>query len=117
MEPRLKLEPLDPSGDPARWEGLVGRILADAAPVLERRARPAGPFLGLADLLRPALGVAMASAALSGIVLVREVETRPGLLSGIPEELGLPAPVSEWLAEGREPTTDDLLASLEREIP
>lgn len=117
MEPRLKLEPLDPTGDGARWEGLIGRILAEAAPVLERRAHPAGPLLSLADLLRPALGVACVAAALSGLVLVRETESRPSLLSGVPEELGLPTPVAEWLAEGREPTTEDLLASLEREIP
>lgn len=117
MEPRLRLEPLDPTGDRARWEGLIGRILADAAPVLERRARPAGPLLVLGDLLRPALGVALASVALSAVVLVREAESRPGTLSGLPEELGLPTPVADWLAEGREPTADDLLASLEREIP
>ena len=117
MEPRLTLEPLDPTGDGARWEGLIGRILAEAAPALERRARPAGPLLSLADLLRPALGVAFVATALSGLVLARETESRPSLLSGVPEELGLPAPVAEWLAEGREPTTEDLLASLEREIP
>ena len=117
MDRRLELEPLDPTRDAARWEGRVGRILADAAPLLlERRAAPAGPLLALADFLRPALGVALAAAALSGVVLLRQVDA-PRLLSGVPEELGLPTPVADWLSEGREPTADDLLASLELENP
>lgn len=117
MEPRLNLEPLDPTRDAPRWEARVGRVLADAAPLLrERRLNGAGPLLVLADLLRPALGIALASAALSGLVLLREVDA-PRLLSGVPEELGLPTPVTEWLTEDREPTSEDLLASLDREIP
>lgn len=111
---------LDPSRDAERWERLVERVMEAAAPELERRAAP-NPIAVVVGWLRPTLAVAVGLAALSLLALSRTPAPLEAVAvaggAGVPEELGLPTPVADWLAEGREPSAQDLIVSLEQEIP
>lgn len=115
-EKRLDLSALDPAHDRS-LDGLVRAITARAAPELARRAASGSPFTVLAGWARPTLA---AAAALAAVSLVGLGIARSGAavvpLRGVPEELGLPAPVAEWVAEGRTPTRDDLLIAMEDDL-
>lgn len=113
---QLDLSALDRFGDPARLEGAVRGVMAQAAPVLARRAT-GRPVLSLVAVwARPALAAAAVVAALSVTSLAAPMG-RAGTPSAPPasvaEALNLPAPVSEWLAEEREPTASDLILALD----
>lgn len=125
-------EPLDLSslgvvGDTAEREALVARIMAAAAPELERRGsgvvplRAATGALGiLSQWSRPIL----AAAAVVGLLSTGVLRWTPGAGAGaggepetdvalLPEVLGLPGTVATWLDEGRAPTTMDLVLAME----
>lgn len=122
--------PLDLSAlgmDPAaeEREALVARIMAAAAPELERRGSGVLPIRGapgalgiLSQWTRPILAAAALVGLLSTGVLqwspaaetASVAEAEPALL---PEVLGLPSTVATWLDEGRSPTTMDLVLAME----
>lgn len=110
---RVDLSPLDPTLDRLAYERLVRRIVDAAGPELARRAVPVGLLGLMADWARPTLAAAaiivlLAMGALVATERSAAVETRS--LAG----LGVPAPVAEWLEEGREPTASDLVLAVER---
>ena len=130
-EAPLDLSALGVHGDAREREALVARIMAAAAPELERRGsgvvpmRPGAGALGtLAQWTRPILAAAAVVGLLSTGVLqwspgagsrsgaeaVAAAEADPALL---PEVLGLPSTVATWLDEGRAPTAMDLVLAME----
>lgn len=112
-ERRMDLRILDPAGD-GSLDTLVRAINERAAPELARRAMTRGPIAVLAGWARPALAAAAALAAVSlvGLSIARSSSSIPPL-RGVPEELGLPNVVAEWVVEERDPTWDDLLIAME----
>lgn len=109
----VDLSALDPAagGVPER---LVRSIVARAGPELARRANYREPMAVLAGWAGPTFAAAAVLAAVSllGLSLARQIGTDPRL-RWVPEALGLPAPVAEWVTEDRSPTGDDLLLAME----
>jgi len=117
MEPeRLDLSALDPTADQLRFERTVSRIVRAAGPELSRRAAVSNPLIYLAAMARPTLAAAaivavLAMGAIAAIDRVMPAEEVPGT---IVDALGVPAPASEWLAQGVEPTASELILAMER---
>jgi hypothetical protein len=111
---RVDLSPLDPMEDRVRYERLVRRILDAADPELVRRTREAGTLALVAGWARPALAAAaiIAALALGGLGAMHRQAAQPA--DSMADALGVPAPAADWLANGREPTTDDLVLAMER---
>ena len=112
MEP----EPIDlsPLALPAhRRERLIGAVLA--------RARvgvvPRTPLSELAAWARPTLAAAAVVAALSLGLLTRggPAAEEPQPLT-VADALSIPGPASDWVAEDRPPTEEDLLAQWDEEV-
>lgn len=112
-ERRLDLRVLDPAAG-GSLDALLSEINERAAPELARRATARGPIAVLAGWAKPALAAAAALAAVSlvGLSIARSAGSAAPL-RGVPEELGLPSLVAEWVAEGRTPTRDDLLIAMD----
>lgn len=113
----VDLSPLDPRGDPERWERMVAGIMARAA--LPAAVVIRGPWMALAAWSRPALAAAAAVAALSLVTLratPRPAEAAPEPAVTVVEALDVPRPMADWIVEGREPRRSDLLVALD-EIP
>jgi len=114
MEPeRIDLSLLDLAAN--RREGRVRAILAAARPELARRAEPGTPLGLLALWARPVLRIAAVLAILAAAVIVTQ-ERHTAVLAqagGVAEALRIPAPVAEWIANDRGPTTGDLLIAME----
>lgn len=126
-EAPLDLSSLGLERETAEREALVARIMAAAAPELERRGsgvvplRAAPGALGvLSQWSRPIL----AAAAVVGLLSTGVLRWTPGSETGtgavaeaetalLPEVLGLPTTVATWLDEGRAPTTMDLVLAME----
>jgi hypothetical protein len=117
MEPeRVDLSALDPTRDRIGYERLVHRILEAAAPELARRRAAANPLVQLAAWARPALAAAAVIAVLAAgaIAMAERYDGAQDPAGTIADALGVPAPASDWLAEGRAPTTGDLVLAVER---
>lgn len=116
MEPeRMDLSTLDPTRDQLGYERLVRRIVDAASPELARRAAAANPLAMVAGWARPTLAAAAVIAVLAGGALFATDRASPDAPSTDSfGDLGLPAPASDWLIEGREPTADDLVLAMER---
>lgn len=116
MEPdRVDLSALDPAGDSLAYERLVRRVMDAAGPELARRARAATPLAFLASWARPTLAAAAVIALLAlGALFVTERSAPIVETASVTDALGVPAPASDWLAEGREPTEADLVLAVER---
>lgn len=116
MEPdRVDLSALDPTLDRQRYERLVRRTLNDAAPELARRAGPYAPVVLLGAWARPLLAAAALVTIVAGGVLAATERGRDdGPVLSTADDLGVPAPAADWLAEGREPTKADLVLAMER---
>ncbi|HEX7117596.1 MAG TPA: hypothetical protein VF212_02330 [Longimicrobiales bacterium] len=113
---RVDLSALDPAADAERWERLVRRIMAGAAPELARRAATRDPFTLLASWARPMIAAAAAITVISFAVLRRTpgpVEIGSTASRGIVEALEVPSPAADWLNEDRAPTVTDLVSVLE----
>lgn len=113
---RVDLSPLDPETDRLAYEGLIRRVMDAAAPELARRAGPLGPLALVAGWARPTLAAAAIVAALAAGALFTTDRPQPAALeaAGVVEALGVPAPAADWLEDGREPTTSDLVLAMER---
>lgn len=113
----LDLSALDGSRGDAELEALITSINLRAAPELARRSATRGPFVVLAGWATPTFA---AAAVLAAVAVIGVIASRPGSaaprLSGVPEELGLPTPVAEWVSEGRPPSHDDLLLAMENDL-
>jgi len=116
-------EPLDLSSielDAARRERLVASIVARAEPELLRR-RAARGVLGLVGMWRvPVIAASMLITALSlgALVLAERASEAPAAATvDLYDALELDQPVRRWLAEGRGPTTVDLVTVLEEAAP
>jgi hypothetical protein len=116
MEPeRVDLTAIDAMSDQLHLERLVRRVVTAAGPELERRARSQTALALLGVWARPMLAAAAMVAILAGGVLVAtERERQPDRPATVVDALGVPAPASDWLAEGREPTKADLVLAMER---
>lgn len=114
---RLDLSPLDPAADELAYERRIRRVLDAAAPLLlARRSAATGPLLQLAGWARPMLAAA-AVVALVALGALNAVERRGAQAmerDTVVDALGVPAPAADWLAEGREPTEEDLVLAMER---
>lgn len=111
-------EPLDLSAlrmDGARRERMVWEIVAGVRPLGARRSVPRGPLLVLAAWTRPALAAGFLIAVLSSLALLaaRPSAAEQVATARIPEVLGLPHTVADWLNDERGPTTTDLVGALE----
>ncbi|HEX6938894.1 MAG TPA: hypothetical protein VF158_05740 [Longimicrobiales bacterium] len=113
---RVDLSGLDPAADAERWERLVRRIMAQAAPELARRSAGLDPFMLLGSWARPTIAAAAAIAVICFAVLRRTsgpVELEATASLGIIEVLEVPRPAADWLNEDRAPTVTDLVSVLE----
>jgi hypothetical protein len=105
------LRPLDPRGDPERWERLIAGTTARAAFELARRRRTQSPVFVLAGWVRPGLAAAAVLAAVSVGVLA----LAPGAQAAEPrvaEALGVPTTVADWVETGSAPSAEELAAIL-----
>jgi len=104
--------------DPARRERMVWDIVAGARPLGARRSAPRGPLLMLAGWTRPAMAAGFLVAALSSLALLAARPTAPRQIATarLPEVLGLPHTVADWLNDERGPTKTDLVGALEGEF-
>jgi len=119
----LDLSALGMAPGSSEQEMLVSRIVAAAGPELERRSAGArirngqGALGALAQWSRPIL----AAAALVGLLSTGVLQWAPAGKGStgdvdaapLPELLGLPTAVAEWLDEERSPTTRDLVLAME----
>lgn len=115
-EEPIDLAVLDRFGAPGSAEAAVRRIMVRAAPALARRAMGRGVLPLIATWARPALAAAAVVAALSVAALaapLRRDESSKVLASPVAEALDLPAPVDDWVSDGRSPTAADLIVALE----
>jgi hypothetical protein len=111
---RVDLSPLDPTLDQLSYERLVRRIVAAAGPELARRAREAGPLTFVAGWARPTLAAAAIIVLVAlGSLFAIDPAGVDGDETRTLEALGIPAPAAEWLEDGREPTTADLVLAVE----
>jgi len=71
-------------------------------------------FVVMAEWARPALAAAALAVVVSGLAL-RLARPHADVVAqaGVLEAMALPAPVEEWLAEERTPSTADLILTLE----
>jgi hypothetical protein len=109
-------EPVDlsPLALPAhRRERLIGAVLARARVGVVQRT----PLSELAGWARPTLAAAAVVAALSLGLLTR---TGPAAAEPLPltvaDALSIPGPASDWVAEDRPPTEEDLLAQWDEDV-
>jgi hypothetical protein len=113
-EQPVDLTALDAMSDRLRFERMVRRVMTAAAPELRRRAAGQAPLALLGAWARPMLAAAAVVAVLAGGVLM--ATERAGAAAAplvTAEDLGVPAPAADWLAEGREPTRADLVLAME----
>ena len=113
----LDLSSIDLDGE--RRERLVGAIMARVGPELLRR-RSARGVLGLVAAWRvPVIAASVLITALSlGALALAERSAAPAPVSvDLYDALELDQPVRRWLAEGRGPTTVDLVTVLEEAAP
>jgi len=76
---------------------------------------PRGPLLMLAAWTRPAMAAGFLVAVLSSLALLAARPPAPQQIATarIPEVLGLPHTVADWLNDERGPTKTDLVGALE----
>lgn len=112
MSEHFDLSPLDPFADPAYRDRVIAGIMDRAAFELARRRKSATVWTVMAAWARPALAAA-ALAVVASAISLRSAQPVEREMTGIIEALAMPAPAESWLVEDREPSTEDLLQSLE----
>ena len=112
---RIDFTPLDPRGQPERFERNVGAITAAASAELAMRRARSSVFWQLAHWRRPLL----AAAAIATLISVGTLAMyqRPASLAeeqqGVAEALGVPETIATWVRSGETPSTAELLVALE----
>ena len=109
------LAPLDPRGEPRRWEAMVQGINRAAAGEIARRS--VTPEVGVTALLsrwrRPAFALYGAVAAAAAAILLLQPRIRGSGDTALEAALGYPEPVAEWVAGGDPPSVEELLFTME----
>lgn len=96
----------------AEYEALVARIMAAAAPELDRRAARLEPAILLEAWWRPILAFAATIVVIAAATFAwtaQPLAPEGSQAVTLAEEMGVPTPVASWVTENREPTTEDLL--------
>lgn len=114
MDDRIDLSPLDPAGDPVRFESLLSLAVNDA--VKARAARPAGVvrLLELSRWSRPLLAAAAAIAVIASATLVVAGRSPASGPESLAELAGIPHAVAHWAESGERPAVADLAAGVAR---
>jgi hypothetical protein len=109
------LAPLDPRGEPRRWEAMVQGINRAAAGEIARRATPreTGVIVFLAGWRRPAAAVCGAIAACAAAILLLQPRSTEAEDGGFASALGYPRTVAEWVEADWSPSVEELLFALE----
>ncbi len=111
---RIDFSALDPTADAERFEEIVGRISAAAAPALAARRVPAGVFGQVAGWWRPLLAAAVLAGIVSAATLARvQVPARASEEIGVAEAIGVPQQIARWVRSDEEPDPTELLIALE----
>ena len=108
---------LTPELDPGRWEELIGRIVAEARPLLEAR-RPRHTFARtLSEWRRPvtAGAAALAAAAVATLLLLPGEDTIP--VEAAFDEVVVPWSVAAWMDGSHTPTVEELVLAMEEYSP
>lgn len=107
---------LTPELDPGGWETLVGRIVAEAGPLLEARRRQHGLARALSEWRRPVVtgAVGLAAAALAALFLLPggDVPVEAAL-----DEVVVPWSVAAWMDGSHTPTVEELILAMEEYSP
>ena len=109
------LGPLDPRRDAERWDALLRRTRAAAAPELARRRFASGPTAPLARWVRPALAMAAALVLAFGGALAMAGEhpaAQPLAAAAEPtvgEGMGVPTELAGWVEGGGRVRAENLL--------
>lgn len=108
MDDPIDLSPLDPAGDPARFERLLSAVVSDA--VAARAAyRPVSPtLLDLTHWTRPLIAMAASIAVVAGAALY---SFRPAAPESLAESVGIPRTMTEWVERGDHPSPAALVAA------
>jgi|GEM_PF-1633969 len=109
---RIDFSALDPTRDQARFDGLVGSIVDQAADELDRRRVSNSPLNLLVQWRRPMLAAAAVIAIVSVGVLLR-VDTVNNAdyaaeTAGIAEAIGVPTLLAQGVRQNDMPTTAEL---------
>lgn len=104
---------LTPEFDPGRWEALVGRILAEARPLLEARRRHHTLARALSEWRRPVVtgAVGLAAAAVATLFLLPGDDPVP--VEAALDEVVVPWSVAAWMDGSHTPTVEELILAME----
>lgn len=108
---------LTPERDPGRWEALVGRIVAEARPLLEARRRQYTFARTLSEWRRPVMtgAVGLAAAAVATLLLLPGAHPVP--LEAALDEVVVPWSVAAWMDGSHTPTVEELILAMEEYSP
>ncbi|MEE9197545.1 MAG: hypothetical protein V3U45_05330 [bacterium] len=110
----IDFSPLDPTTDEARFDEIVGGIVARAAGELSLRRARSTTIVQLARWRRPMLAAAALMAVISATILSQVGGQEAATFSqtdGVAEALGVPGLIAEWIETDELPSTADLLTS------
>jgi hypothetical protein len=112
---RIDFSALDPTAEAERFEEIVGRIGASAAPALAARRAQASVFGQVAGWWRPLLAAAsiagIVSAATLALVQGSALESEAEI--GVAEAIGVPEQIAQWVRSDESPDPSELLIALE----
>lgn len=100
-----------------RHEALTARILERSALILARYGRRRSPVTVLASWIRPALAAAALVIVAALAALLSERPRDAGAVTTTSEALGFPAPVVAWTEGAGAPSLEELVVSLDLEVP
>ena len=108
---------LTPELDPGRWEALVGRIIAEARPLLKARRRQHTFARTLSEWRRPVMtgAVGLAAAAVATLLLLPGADPVP--VEAALDEVVVPWSVAAWMDGSHMPTVEELILAMEEYSP
>lgn len=108
---------LSPELDPGRWEALVGRIVAEARPLLEARRRQYAFAHTLSEWRRPVMtgAAGLAAAAVATLLLLPVADPAP--VEAALDEVVVPWSVAAWMDGSHTPTVEELILAMEEYSP
>jgi hypothetical protein len=110
IEPQPATAGLDPALDPARWERMVGRVMAAADSELARRRRP-GTLDLLGQWMRPVMAAAASVAVIASAALLSigsNVDVAEATVPTLAEAI-LTTDLADWVDSGEVPEVQSLL--------
>ncbi len=108
---------LTPELAPGRWEALVGRIVAEARPLLEARRRRYAFARTLSEWRRPVMtgAAGLAAAAVATLLLLPVADPVP--VEAALDEVVVPWSVAAWMDGSHTPTVEELILAMEEYSP